>query len=145
MPPAGFKPAVPSSERPQTHAFNHPATAIGLHTFTSVNHTNIPRTQRVFVRSLLNSHNAVKQRDVPDFMSCIFQLFIPLTARDFVCVSALIIRLEISPGNTTLCINRPIYLTSLLCHISCNYFLRSTIFVKKIFDKICFDFLNKRF
>ena len=46
------------------------------------------------------------------------------------CVSAVIIRQEISSGDTTLCTNSPKSLTSLLCHISCNYFVRSTIFVK---------------
>jgi len=29
MPPAGFEPAVPASERPQTHAFDGAATGIG--------------------------------------------------------------------------------------------------------------------
>jgi hypothetical protein len=30
MPPAGFKPAVPASERPQTHALDCAATEIGI-------------------------------------------------------------------------------------------------------------------
>ena len=29
MPPAGFEPAIPSSERPQAHALDRAATAIG--------------------------------------------------------------------------------------------------------------------
>jgi hypothetical protein len=29
MPPAGFEPTVPASERPQTHALDRVATAIG--------------------------------------------------------------------------------------------------------------------
>jgi hypothetical protein len=28
MPPAGFEPAIPASERPQTHAFDRAATGI---------------------------------------------------------------------------------------------------------------------
>jgi hypothetical protein len=30
MPPAGFEPAIPASERPQTHALDRAATVIGL-------------------------------------------------------------------------------------------------------------------
>ena len=30
MPPAGFEPAVPASERPQTHALDRAATGIGV-------------------------------------------------------------------------------------------------------------------
>jgi len=30
MPLAGFEPAIPSSERPQTHTLDHVATGIGL-------------------------------------------------------------------------------------------------------------------
>jgi len=30
MPPAGFEPAIPASERPQTHALNCAATGIGI-------------------------------------------------------------------------------------------------------------------
>jgi hypothetical protein len=30
MPPAGFEPAIPASERPQTHALDSAATGIGL-------------------------------------------------------------------------------------------------------------------
>jgi len=30
MPLAGFKPAIPESEQPQTHALDHVATEIGL-------------------------------------------------------------------------------------------------------------------
>ena len=30
MPPAGFEPAIPASERPQTHALDHAATGIGI-------------------------------------------------------------------------------------------------------------------
>jgi len=30
MPPAGFKPVIPASERPQTHALDREATGIGL-------------------------------------------------------------------------------------------------------------------
>jgi len=63
MQPAGFKLAIPASELPQTHALNR--AAFDLRTFTSVNYTNIPRTQRVFVHSLLQSHKAVKQKDIP--------------------------------------------------------------------------------
>jgi hypothetical protein len=29
MPPAGFEPTIPASERPQTHALDRAATAIG--------------------------------------------------------------------------------------------------------------------
>ena len=29
MPPAGFEPAIPASERPQTHALDRTATGIG--------------------------------------------------------------------------------------------------------------------
>jgi hypothetical protein len=65
MPPVGFKPEIPASERPQTHALNRAATAIGLRTFISVNYSTIPRTQTVFVHSLIHSHKAVKQRDIP--------------------------------------------------------------------------------
>jgi hypothetical protein len=90
--PAGFEPVIPVSERPQTHALNRAATDIGLCTFASINYTNFPRTQRVFVHSLLHSKKAVKQMDVPDSMSCIFQLFVPKTARDCFCISTLITR-----------------------------------------------------
>ena len=31
MPPAGFEPAVPASEQPQTHALDGAATGIGLY------------------------------------------------------------------------------------------------------------------
>jgi hypothetical protein len=30
MPPAGFEPAIPASERPQTHALDRAATGIGF-------------------------------------------------------------------------------------------------------------------
>jgi hypothetical protein len=30
MPPAGFKPTIPASERPQTHALDRAATGIGI-------------------------------------------------------------------------------------------------------------------
>ena len=30
MPPAGFKPAIPASEQPQTYALDHVATGIGI-------------------------------------------------------------------------------------------------------------------
>jgi hypothetical protein len=33
--PAGFKPAVPESKRPQTHALNRAATGIGILKYTS--------------------------------------------------------------------------------------------------------------
>ena len=33
MPPAGFKPAIPTSERPQTHALDRAATGIGIWRF----------------------------------------------------------------------------------------------------------------
>jgi len=33
MPPAGFEPAIPASELPQTHALDHVATGIGLQAF----------------------------------------------------------------------------------------------------------------
>jgi hypothetical protein len=33
MPPAGFEPAIPASERPQTHVLEHAATGIGAHTY----------------------------------------------------------------------------------------------------------------
>ena len=32
--PAGFKPAIPASERPQTHVLDHAATGIGVHTYS---------------------------------------------------------------------------------------------------------------
>ena len=35
MSPAGFEPAIPASERPQTHALDRAATAIGDQTITS--------------------------------------------------------------------------------------------------------------
>ena len=31
MPPVGFEPAIPASERPQTHTLDREATGIGLH------------------------------------------------------------------------------------------------------------------
>ena len=33
MPPAGFEPAIPASERPQTQALDHAATGIGHQSF----------------------------------------------------------------------------------------------------------------
>jgi hypothetical protein len=30
MPPAGFEPAIPASERPQSHALDRPTTGAGL-------------------------------------------------------------------------------------------------------------------
>jgi hypothetical protein len=33
MPPAGFEPAIPASERPQSHALDRAATGIGHHAF----------------------------------------------------------------------------------------------------------------
>ena len=40
MPPTGFEPAVPASERPQTHALDRAATGISLLNNTSTNTTN---------------------------------------------------------------------------------------------------------
>jgi hypothetical protein len=34
MPPAGFEPAIPASERPQTHALDVAATGIGVNAIT---------------------------------------------------------------------------------------------------------------
>ena len=36
MPPAGFEPAIPASERPQTHVLDRAATGIGTN-FTNIN------------------------------------------------------------------------------------------------------------
>jgi hypothetical protein len=36
MPPAGFEPSIPASERPQTHALDHVATETG-HVFIPLN------------------------------------------------------------------------------------------------------------
>jgi hypothetical protein len=38
MPPAGFKPAIPASEWPQTHALDHAATTLALYQSTAVNY-----------------------------------------------------------------------------------------------------------
>ena len=37
MPPAGFEPIVPESERPQTHALDRAAAGIGVDSFTAGN------------------------------------------------------------------------------------------------------------
>ena len=43
MPPAGFEPTIPSSERPQTHALDRAATGIGIYIYTV--ETPYPRFQ----------------------------------------------------------------------------------------------------
>jgi hypothetical protein len=41
MPPTGFKPTVPTTERPETHALDHVATGIGKAIyFTKENYDN---------------------------------------------------------------------------------------------------------
>jgi hypothetical protein len=37
MPPAGFEPTIPASERPKTHALDGAATVIGLYTDAATN------------------------------------------------------------------------------------------------------------
>jgi hypothetical protein len=40
MPPAGFEPAIPVSERPQTHALNRAATGIGIMSYLPLSISN---------------------------------------------------------------------------------------------------------
>jgi len=61
MAPAGFEPAIPESERPQTHDLDRPAAGIGLSNRLSQAKTRItsPFTTVPFTQALLFSQIAV--------------------------------------------------------------------------------------
>ena len=45
MPPAGFEPTIPASERPQTYAFDRATTGTGDHRFTLDKEANVHPTE----------------------------------------------------------------------------------------------------
>jgi hypothetical protein len=60
MPPAGFEPATPATERPQTHALDRAATGIGLNTIRDKKHN-------ILIENL-KTNNLVGLTDVNDWL-----------------------------------------------------------------------------
>jgi hypothetical protein len=62
MPPVGFEPAIPVSERPQTHALDRAATAIGnclqyVCNFNDIDTSTTDRVQKLLSKVLTKSTN----------------------------------------------------------------------------------------